>query len=346
VTGAGAILVLVGPMRAAIRQQIAAALAGDPAVVCAPEPGPAADIVAVIKRLRPGLVLLAADATADAYGATRRIMTEAPTPIVLIADGEGDVDPKISNQALRSGALAVLRSPAAGVDTAAAKRFVDALKAMSAVKLVRRQREKPPVAVSPVTRPKPGLGPVVAIAASTGGPAALERVLADLPADFPAPILVVQHMADGFIGGLAQWLNATSPLAVKVAVHDEPLQARTAYVAADGRHFGVSSRSRIVLSDQPPINGFRPAATFLFESAARAFGPNLIAVVLTGMGRDGVDGLRAVRQLGGEIIVQDEASSVVWGMPKAAIEESLADDVLPLTAIGPRLAAMMRETRS
>ena len=113
-------------------------------------------------------------------------------------------------------------------------------------------------------------------------------------------------------------------------------------MAPDDRHLGVSAQAVVTLSAAPPVGQFRPSGTFLFESAARAFGPSLVAVILTGMGDDGVEGLRAVRQAGGRVIAQDQASSVVWGMPGAAVAAGLADDVLPLDAIPARLVELIR----
>jgi two-component system chemotaxis response regulator CheB len=217
---------------------------------------------------------------------------------------------------------------------------VATVKAMAGVKVVRHWRPSavPPPSLPQPTSPVGGRIRVVAVAASTGGPAALQRLLAGLPADFPAPILVVQHITTGFTSGLADWLDAVCPVRVKVAREGEPLAARTAYLAPDDRHLGVTGRSLVALSAAPPIGGFRPSGTFLFEAVARAFGPEVLAVILTGMGDDGVAGLRAVRQAGGRIIAQDEKTSVVFGMPGATVAAGLADVVLPLDAIAPRIA--------
>jgi two-component system chemotaxis response regulator CheB len=181
----------------------------------------------------------------------------------------------------------------------------------------------------------------VASATSTGGPAALQRMLAGLPGGLPAPILVVQHITVGFTDGLAAWLGSISPSRVKVAQEGEPLAAGTVYIAPDDRHLGVSDRGAVALSDAPPIGGFRPSGSHLFESVARAFGPSAVAVIMTGMGEDGVAGLRAVRQAGGRVIAQDEDSSVVFGMPRAAIAAGLAHVVLPLDDIARRLASLV-----
>jgi two-component system chemotaxis response regulator CheB len=182
---------------------------------------------------------------------------------------------------------------------------------------------------------------VIAIAASTGGPPALYRLLSDLPGDFAAPILVVQHIASGFTPGLATWLNAASDLNVRVARHGEALAGRQVYLAPDDHHLGVATRTSVVVSREAPIGGFRPSGNFLFDSVGRVFGSSSIAVILTGMGDDGVEGLRTIRQARGRIIAQDESSSVIFGMPGAAVAAGLADTVLPLDALASHLVQLV-----
>jgi two-component system chemotaxis response regulator CheB len=186
---------------------------------------------------------------------------------------------------------------------------------------------------------------IVAIAASTGGPAALQVLLSGLPATFPAPILVVQHIGKGFVDGLVTWLNTVSSLKVRVAVAGEPIMPHTVYVAPDDAHLGVVDRGRIGLSRSEPIGGFRPSATYLFDQVARIFGPSATHVILTGMGQDGVEGLKIAAGSGGRVIAQDEASSVVFGMPGAAVAAGVVDSVLPLAAIGGELVQITQNAR-
>ena len=340
-------LVLLGDMSSTTRRIVVGALQDEPDMQSVGELRPKDDVVALIKQSRPNLIIIGIGAKGqDPYETTKRIMAEAPTPIVLITNGDDVGDVQASVHALQSGALAVLSTPEStdpGGAEDARRRFVAALRAMSEVKVVRRWRETgKPREGSPAPVPRRARSPrLIAIAASTGGPAALQQLLSDLPPDFPVPILVVQHIANGFTEGLVQWLNTVCSLTVKIAVHGEAFKPRTVYFAADGSHLGVSRRATIMLSDEPPIDGFRPAANFLFDSAAKVFGQDLAVVVLTGMGRDGVAGLRTVRQLGGDVIAQDEASSVVYGMPRAAYEEGLVDSVLPLSFIAPALMTMI-----
>jgi two-component system chemotaxis response regulator CheB len=206
---------------------------------------------------------------------------------------------------------------------------------MAGVSVVRRREP-----AAPAARPSPALAPwprqIVALAASTGGPVALQVILSALPADLDVPILVVQHITAGFVRSLADWLGQCTPLRVKVAEAGESLTAGTVYLAPEDHHLGVLG-PRIRLSPDPPVRGFRPAATALFESVGRAFGRSALAVILTGMGDDGVAGLRELRKAGGHVLAQDELSCVVYGMPGAAVAAGVVDEVVPLEVIAGRL---------
>ncbi len=274
----------------------------------------------------------------DGLQATKEIMVSAPTPIVIITGSSGALDVVGSLNALRAGALDVISKPpgpeSPGFEESARK-LVATLKAMAQVKVVRHWRpRKVPGVVRPAASEVQG---VIAIAASTGGPAALYQLFKGLSGSFPLPILVVQHISPGFAPGLVSWLNGGSSLHVKLAEAGEVLQPHTVYIAPDHCHLGISNHGTVLLSDAPPIGGFRPSGTFLFESAAAVFGPAALALILTGMGEDGVAGLKAIRRAGGRIIAQDEKSCVIFGMPAAAIAAGLADQVLPLDAIASRL---------
>jgi two-component system chemotaxis response regulator CheB len=243
--------------------------------------------------------------------------------------------------ALRAGALAVLRKPAGPASPdfeKEAQQFVRTARAMAGVKVVRHRPPMPPPGSTPATGRPPytprTLGVrAVAIAASTGGPAALHAVLSRLPKDFAAPILVVQHMAKGFTAGFAEWLSSAAAVPVSIASEGEALESGRVYVAPDDRHLGVTASRKVALSLADPVGGFRPSATYLFREVARVYGTGALAVVLTGMGTDGLDGLADVRAGGGYVVAQDEDSSVVFGMPGAAVAAGLANEVLPLASI-------------
>ncbi|HZT78427.1 MAG TPA: chemotaxis response regulator protein-glutamate methylesterase [Vicinamibacterales bacterium] len=181
---------------------------------------------------------------------------------------------------------------------------------------------------------------IVAVAVSTGGPAALADILSRLPADFPSPIVLVQHMPQMFTRFLAERLNAQTPLAVAEAADGQPLRPGTVYVAPGDYHLTVQKRNGAIvaaLDQQPPMHAHRPSADALLRSVADTYGPRGLAVVLTGMGQDGVSGCEAVAHAGGRVIAQDEATSVVWEMAGLVVGAGLADAVLPLSAIAGEL---------
>jgi len=313
--------------------------------------GQAADgfeAVEMVKRLRPDIVTMDVQMPRlDGFAATKRIMVETPTPILITTS----VDPRmlsVSLEAVRMGALAVQAKPgdplAPGFDEEA-RELVRQVKAMARVKVVRHYEREParvPPAHASSSAALHGMpAEVIAIAASTGGPAALHRILTTLPADFPVPILVVQHISRGFIAGFADWLDKASPLRVKLAEEGEALRPGTVYVAVDDHHLCLSPSRRIHLSTAPAVGGFRPSGTVLFESVATAFGRSAVAVILTGMGRDGVDGLRAIRRDGGRTVAESEATAVIFGMPAAAVRAGLADFILPLDEVCAALAGVL-----
>jgi two-component system chemotaxis response regulator CheB len=188
---------------------------------------------------------------------------------------------------------------------------------------------------------------VIAIAASSGGPQALDVLLPGLPADLPAALLVVQHMPPGFTRSLAERLDRRCALSAHEAQEGEALRAGHVYVAPGGLHMLVQRDAlgvgRVVLSDAPPVRGLRPCANLLMRSVAEQFGLDSVGVVLTGMGADGAEGCRAIREAGGPTIAQDQATSVVYGMPRAAA--GWADQVLPLESIAAELVRLAQGDR-
>ncbi len=337
------IRVLIAEDSLTTRALLLEVLTSDPEVRVVGQAKNGVEAVAMTQSLRPDVVTMDIHMPEmDGLQATKEIMITAPTPIVIITGSSGAAGVEGSLHALRAGALDVLRKPPgpglSGFDEAA-RQLVATVKAMSHVKVVRHWRAGPRPASAP--RPPAGARPVVAIAASTGGPVALQALLGDLPGEFAAPVLVVQHISPGFVAGLAAWLNTVCDLHAKVAEAGKALQPRTVYLAPDGLHLGVTRAGSVALSDAAPVGGFRPSGSFLFESVARAFGPAAVGVILTGMGEDGVAGLRALRQAGGRILAQDEKSSVVFGMPGAAVAAGVADQVLPLGAMAARLTELI-----
>lgn len=183
---------------------------------------------------------------------------------------------------------------------------------------------------------------VVVMAASTGGPAALKTVLGGLGTDFSLPILVIQHMMPAFTAEFSAWLGRSVSLPVDVALHGQKLEAGHVYFAPKDVHLKLVDRNTVGLSSEPKCGYHRPSADVLFYSAAEHFGSRTLAVVLTGMGSDGTDGLRKIRDAGGRILVQDEASCVVYGMPGAAVAAGLADSIVPLCDMAASIRVLTR----
>lgn len=207
----------------------------------------------------------------------------------------------------------------------------------------------PAVSISPLQR-KPGSQriDILAIGTSTGGPNALAEVIPHLPGDFPVPIVVVQHMPPVFTRLLAERLNSCSPLAVHEGEAGKLLEPGQVWIAPGNHHMTVARQgTRIILklNQEPAENSCRPAVDVLFRSVAQTYGPNVLAVVMTGMGSDGTRGARHVREAGGGIVVQDEASSVVWGMPGAVVEAGVADKICPLPEISQEIVRRVTSSR-
>jgi two-component system, chemotaxis family, protein-glutamate methylesterase/glutaminase len=270
------------------------------------------------------------------------IMSEAPRPVVILSGAQG---PEPALQALDFGAVDFVVKPTTGTAgelRALETRLLKALRAARAADLRNLGLRLPEAG-----RPRRGAAQrgeparcVVGIAASTGGPRALAELVPALPAELPAAVVVVQHMPAGFTHSLAERLRRLGPLPVAEANSEEPLLCGRIYVAPGGRHVAVErgegSVLRARLDDGPRRWGVRPAADVLFHSLAACFGPRTVGVVLTGMGRDGSDGLRAIRDVGGWTIAQDEETSVLYGMPRFAAP--FAREVLPLGAIAGAVA--------
>lgn len=275
----------------------------------------------------------------DGVGATRIIMETTPAPIVLMTASPAESEQEFTFDAIKNGALAVVSKPPA-LGTPDFDRIADQLlrtvRLMSEVKVVRRWPARTAAAPAqthvklPVARDGVQL---VAIVGSTGAPGVIAEILAAIGPATRATFLIVQHMSDGFIGGFAGWLAARSGIVAHVAQHGMETQPGMAYVAPDGAQMGIVASGRIALSTDPDDDGFRPSGNYLLRSVARAYGRNAMGVLLTGMGRDGAAGLLDLHRAGGLTVVQDEESSVVFGMPGEAVRLGAAAHVLPPDAI-------------
>lgn len=344
-TGQGRrVRVVVAEDSVTARHLLVTLLTDDPAIEVVGEAANGMEALEMTRRLRPSVVVMDVRMPVmDGFEATKRIMIEAPTPVVIVT-AAADAEVEFGLRAVQIGALTVLPKPTAPGDPAfpaQAARLVSLVKAFSDVKVVRRHRNTDVTGPPGRAVAADGTVEIVAVAASTGGPAALYRLLERLPRTNATPFLVVQHIAEGFTAGLVSWLSSGTPLPVKVAEHGEPLAAGTIYVAAEQRHLEVTDQGTVALSDGPAVGGFRPSATVLFRSVAANYGPAAAVVVLTGMGRDGFDGVVAVRDAGGRVLAQDEATSVVFGMPGVVVAGGLADVVGPVEVLADRLSKIL-----
>ena len=339
---------LVADDSAAARLLLQGILDADPGLEVVGQATDGAEAVALADRLQPDVITMdVAMPGVDGLEATRRIMAGVPRPIVLVS---AVFPPDIHNsfRALEAGAVHLLEKPHGPGSPAFAREaaeLVETVKLMAGVKLVRRNLRRDgdaPPGLFPARAPSEVLR-VAAIAASTGGPPAVAEILRGLPPDWPVPILIVQHIGPGFDSGLARYLDECSALPVALAEDGDEVRPGAAYLSPAERHLGVTSAGRLTVTAGEPIDGYRPSANHLFRSAANAFGAAAAGVVLTGMGRDGADGLLALRQAGGLAIAQDQATSVVYGMPRQALLRGAAEAVLP---VGDIAAALIGRARS
>ncbi|MEP7352588.1 MAG: chemotaxis-specific protein-glutamate methyltransferase CheB [Acidobacteriota bacterium] len=292
----------------------------------------------------------------DGFEATQRIMSETPTPIVVVSASVESEDLCITMNALQAGALAVLEKPVGTTSMeyeAVASKLCTQLAIMSKVKVVRRH-------VSASTTPRSerrgqdwmgGSHPapfvysdrssysMLGIVSSTGGPNALVRLLGQLGPNFPLPIAVVQHITPSFLEGFASWLDSACPFSVVVVRDREPLESGKIYVACQDHHLRLK-QGFVQVDAGGPVCGQRPSGDVLFESMANILGNQGLGVLLTGMGEDGAAGLLQLRQAGGYTIAEDESTAVVYGMPAEAVRLGAVRESLPLPSIAPRILQM------
>ena len=314
---------------------VAAVASGEEALIALESARP--DVISMDIRL-PGI---------DGLETTRRIMAEHPVPIVVVADAVEDATLRISMNALRAGALSVVEKPVATTNAgyeAVAGQICTQLRIMAEVPVIRRR----PIGTDWGGRPAGSgfaaraLWPVEApsvlgIAASTGGPPALARVIGALPMAFPLPVLVVQHMGAAFMEGFAGWLDSVVALPVALARDGERAEPGRVYVAPGDRHLELGPGRILRVIDGAPVGGQRPAATVLFRSIARQAGARGVGVLLTGMGEDGALGLSDMHGAGAETVAEHESTAVVYGMPAAAVRLGAARAVLPLDRVADHL---------
>lgn len=319
------------------REIVTAILSADRSIRVVGEAENGAQAVEKVRELRPDIVIMDVEMPVmSGIQAIEKIMAYNAVPI-LVVTSQGGAD--VAYSAISKGALEVV--PKSDLDPDAPEKFNENVKLLAKVRVVTH------IGGRNVTLPSrketgEGVPRVVAIASSTGGPKALSVVLPEIPADFPAPIVVAQHIADGFAEGMVSWLGAISKVRVKVGEDGETLAPATVYIAPSERHMMVTIGDRISLIERKPTDFFRPSCDMLLLSVAATYGVKAIGVILTGMGTDGVQGMRRIKDVGGRTVAQDEASSIIFGMPRVAIEAGCIDSVLPIEKIGPRIVTMVK----
>ena len=282
----------------------------------------------------------------DGAEATRRIMARTPCPIVVVTADVRNNSSKVF-EAMGAGALDAVNTPVfehpdAGNGSQALRSKIETIR-----RLIGNGHGRNGLADlgRGIERTAPSHECLIAVGASAGGPAALAKMLRSLPADLPASIVVVQHVDPQFAPGLAHWLGGQIPLKARLAQEgDHPVRG-TVLLAGRGDHLVLSRVMRLSYTRQPTDSSYRPSIDVFFKSVDRFWAGNIIGVLLTGMGRDGAAGLRVLRNHGHHTIAQDEATSAVYGMPKAAAELQAAREILPLGKIGPHLAALLRKSK-
>jgi len=280
----------------------------------------------------------------DGYEFTRAVMERFPRPVLVVSVSVQGDQPHNIFQLLEAGAVDVMAKPRGGLESADdldAQELISKVRILAGVMVLRKHGSvlsvhgdggRKSVAWDPARPPR-----IAGIGASTGGPQAFHEILSHLPADFPLPLICVQHISEGFTQGLVDWLAPQCRIRVQMAENGITPQAGTAYFPRDGVQLTIDQHGRLDCSNERSYDGHLPSISMTFRSLATYYGKNTVGILLTGMGRDGIEGMLAITQAGGTTIAQDEESSIVFGMPREAIAANAARYVLPLKEIAPAL---------
>jgi two-component system chemotaxis response regulator CheB len=302
----------------------------------------------LVPQVKPDIITMDIDMPVmDGFEATKQIMAHHPTPILIVSSTVFKTGMEKVFKAISHGALDVIDK--SELELAGEKKSGEALiskiKFLNGVRVIHQPptkfRDETTVVDLKATRERAS-DRIVAIVASTGGPQALLEILKRLPEDFPCGIVIVQHITSGFLAGLVAWLAKECKIKVKIGEDSEEIRPGVAYIAPDNFQMRVEGGGKIKLSNEPAFGGHRPSGDVLLESVARAYGKRGVAAILTGMGRDGAMGMKAIKQLHGKTIAQNEKTCVVFGMPHAAVEMNAIDKVLPLERIAEEIVGMVR----
>ena len=282
---------------------------------------------------------------------TSEVMALYPRPILVISASVQEDDTHHVFQLLEAGALDIFPKPRAGLvidDELLNQALIDKITILSGVKVFKKKRKSPAqkkkleigkrstFSFNSYRKPK-----IVIIGASTGGPQALQEIFSHLPSDFPVPVICVQHICLGFLQGFIDWLASSCRLPIQIAQPGDMPQPGTIYFPPEQQHLEVDAQGRFICSDSPPLDGHRPSVTVTFNSVAKFYGRAIVGILLTGMGRDGAEGMQTIVQAGGFTIAQDESTSIIFGMPKEAIDLGAAKEILPIHEIAPMLLELL-----
>jgi two-component system, chemotaxis family, protein-glutamate methylesterase/glutaminase len=334
------IRVLIVDDSAVVRRLITDSFSKEPGIEVAGTASNGRTALEKIEQLNPDIVTLDVEMPEmDGLETVRAIRKKWPRLPVIMFSSLTEHGASTTLEALRLGASDYVTKPSnagglEGIFEQLRSDLIPKIKALCPASVPEATIAIPVVAARP--RPVQRLGSrarVVAIGISTGGPNALHALIPSLPAEFPAPIVIVQHMPAVFTRLLAEQLAKRSALDVREGTAGEVIFPGQVWIAPGGLHMSVQRNSngvQVVINDGPPENSCRPAADVLFRSVAQTFGRDTLAVVMTGMGKDGTDGCEKIRSAGGQIIVQDQTSAVVWGMPGSVVQAGLADQIVAL----------------
>jgi two-component system chemotaxis response regulator CheB len=343
------IRVLIGEDSLTVRARLVEVLSSDPAIEVVGQAENGKEAIELCRKLRPDVVTLdMMMPVLSGLAATEYIMAYCATPILIVSSSTNRRDLFKSYDALAAGAVDILEKPdGTEADGEWEQKFLATVKLVSRIRVISHPRARlQPLTALPAGPAKPGGRPgryrFVAMGASTGGPAAVLQILKGLDASFPLPIVLVLHIGKMFSAGMAEWLDSQSPLRVGTVADGDrlpPPGGSRVLLAPPDRHL-VLDRGRLRLTSDPERHSCRPSVDILFESAAREGGDQAIGCLLTGMGKDGAEGLFEMRQAGGWTIAQDQATSVVYGMPGEAAKRGAARQILPLDEIAPAFASL------
>lgn len=300
-----------------------------------------AEAIERVRALNPDVITMDIEMPVmDGLTALQHIIADSPRPVVMLSSMDKR-QADITLKALEMGAVDFIPKTSGALSLDLERISGTILEKVKAAAKAKVDFARPPVrGIVPIDMPALNGEWIVVIGASTGGPKALPEVLAHLPGNLPAAVLVVQHMPEGFTRSFAERLNWSSPLEVKEAEDGEEIKHGTVYIAPGNRHMTIQG-TKIHLEDGPKVNFVRPAVDVLMKSVAAVYGPRTVGVILTGMGADGAEGMKAIKEYGGKTIVQNEETCVVYGMPKAVVDRGAADRIVPLEDISDNIVVML-----